>query len=62
MNFDWANPPKKKFKKVQVPLMVLSSVSSSRATDENEDVEDNAAGPSLTRDPNMDAGAPSTAS
>jgi hypothetical protein len=62
MNFDWGNPPKKKFKKVQVPLMVPSSMSSSRATGENEDVEETAAGPSSTHDPNNDAGAPSTAS
>jgi hypothetical protein len=57
-DFDWANPPKKKFKKVQVPSMVPSSVSSSRATDENEDVEDTAAGPSSPRNPNNNAGTP----
>ena len=62
MNFDWANLPKKKFKKVQVPPMVPSSVSPSQATDENEGIEDTAAGPSSTHDPDDNADAPSTAS
>jgi hypothetical protein len=59
-NFDWLIPPKKKFKRVQVPQMVPSSVSPSRTTDENEDVEDTGAGPSAARDPNTNSGAPPT--
>jgi hypothetical protein len=62
MNFDWSYPPKKKFKKVQVPQMVPSSVSPSRSTDKNEDIEDTAAGPSSQRNPDNNAGTPPTAS
>ena len=56
--FDWSAPPSKKFKKVKVPSLVASSYSSSRDTDENEDLDDTAAGPITTNDPN-NAGAPS---
>ena len=57
--FDWSAPPPKKFKKVKVPSLVASSYSSSRDTDENEDLDDTAAGPTTTTDPN-NAGAPSS--
>ena len=57
--FDWSAPPPKKFKKVKVPSLVASSYSSSRDTDENEDLDDTAAGPTTTNDPN-NAGAPSS--
>ena len=57
-NFDWSTPPSKKFKKVKVPLLVTSSYSSSRETDEAEDLDDTAAGPTPTNDPNNNAGAP----
>ena len=50
MNFDWAEPPRKKFKKTQVPPLMPSSESSSCTTDKNEVVEDTAAGPSAPRD------------
>ena len=56
-DFDWSAPPPKKFKKVKVPSLVASSYSSSRATDENEDLDDTAAGPTTTQDPD-NAGAP----
>ena len=59
MNFDWAEPPRKKFKKTQVPPLMLSSESSSHTTDEHEAIEDTAPGPSTSRDPN-NAGAPPT--
>ena len=49
----------KKFKKVKVPSLVASSYSSSRDTDENEDLDDTAAGPTPTNDPN-NADAPSS--
>ena len=55
--FDWSAPPPKKFKKVKVPSLVSSSYSSSRDTDEHEDLDDTAAGPTSTQDPN-NAGAP----
>ena len=55
-DFDWSQPPAKKFK---VPSLVASSYSSSRDTDEHEDVDDTAAGPTSTNDPN-NAGAPSS--
>ena len=55
--FDWFAPPPKKFKKVKVPSLEASSYSSSRATDENEDLDDTVAGPTPTTDPN-NAGAP----
>src|SRR3954467_2708460 len=57
--FDWSAPPPKKFKKVKVPSLVASSYSSSCDTDENEDLNDTAAGPTSTTDPN-NAGAPSS--
>ena len=50
--FDWSAPPPKKFKKVKVPDLVASSYSSSRETDEHEDLDDTAAGPTPTNDPN----------
>ena len=59
MNFDWAEPPRKKFKKTQVPSLMSSSESSSCSTDKYETVEDIATGPSASRDPN-NVGAPST--
>ena len=58
-DFDWSAPPPKKFKKVKVPSLVASSYSSSRDTDEYEDLDDTAAGPTSTNDPN-NAGAPSS--
>ena len=56
-DFGWAKPPPKKFKNVEVPPSVPSSNSSSRDTDENEDLDDTAACPTPTDDPN-NAGAP----
>ena len=56
-DFDWSTPPSNKFKKVKVPSLVTSSYSSSRAIDEHEDLDDTAAGPTMTQDPN-NAGAP----
>ena len=44
-DFDWSQPPSKKFKKVKVPHLVATSYSSSHETDENEDLDDTAAGP-----------------
>ena len=58
-DFDWSAPPPKKSKKVKVPSLVASSYSSSRETDEHEDLDDTAAGPTSTNDPN-NAGAPSS--
>ena len=58
-DLDWATPPPKKYKKVKVPSLVASSYSSSRDTDEHEDLDDTAAGPSTTNDPN-NADAPSS--
>ena len=58
--FDWSAPPSKKFKKVKVPSLVASSYSSSRETDENEDLDDTAAGPTTTTDPNNVGAPPST--
>ena len=57
-DFDWSAPPPKKFKMVKVPSLVASSYSSSCDTDEHEDLDDTAAGPTSTNDPN-NAGAPS---
>ena len=57
--FGWAKPPPKKFKKVEVPSLVPSSYSSSRDTDEHEDLDDTTAGPTSTTDPN-NTGAPSS--
>ena len=56
-DFGWSQPPLKKFKKVKVPRLVASSYSSSRETDENEDLDDTAADRTSTTDPN-NAGAP----
>ena len=58
-DFDWSAPPPKKYKKVKVPSLVASSYSSSRETDEHEDLDDTAAGRTSTNDPN-NADAPST--
>ena len=58
-DFDWAAPPSKKYKKVKVPSLVASSYSSSRHTDEYEDLDDTVAGPTTTNDPN-NADAPSS--
>src|SRR4051812_11848167 len=57
--FDWSAPPPKKYKKVKVPSLVASSYSSSCYTDENEDLDDTAACPTSTTDPD-NAGAPSS--
>ena len=59
-DFDWSKPPPKKFKKVEVPPLVPSSYYSSRDTDENEDLDDTAAGPTPTTDPNNAGAPPST--
>ena len=56
-DFDWSAPPPKRYKKIKVPPLVASSYSSSRATDEHEDLDDTAAGPTSTQDPN-NAGTP----
>ena len=56
-DFDWSAPPPKKLKKVKVPPLVASSYSSSRDTDEFEDLDDTAACPTSTQYPN-NAGAP----
>ena len=37
-DFDWSAPPPKKYKKVKVPSLVASLFSSSRDTDEYEDL------------------------
>ena len=58
-DFDWSAPPPKKFKKVKVSSLVANSYSSLRNTDEHEDLDDTAAGPTTTNDPN-NAGAPSS--
>ena len=58
-DFDWSAPPPKKFKKVKVPSLVASSYSSSRDSDENEDLDGTAGGPTTTNDPN-NASAPSS--
>ena len=57
--FDWSAPPPKKYKKVKVPSSVASSYSSSRDTNEHEDLDDTATGPTSTDDPN-NAAAPSS--
>ena len=59
-DFSWSKPPTKKFKKVEVPPLLPSSYSSSRETDENEDFDDTAAGPTSTIDPNNVGAPPST--
>ena len=56
-DFDWSIPPKEKSKKVQVPQLVTSSFSSSRKTDEAEDIDDTIAGPAPPTNPD-NAGAP----
>ena len=57
---NWSKRPAKKFKKVEVPPLVPSSYSSSRDTDENEDLDDTAASPTPTTDPNNIDAPPST--
>ena len=59
-DFDWSAPPPKKYKKVKVPSLVASSYSSSREIDEHEDLDDTAAGPTTTNDPNNADAPPST--
>ena len=59
-DFDCSAPPPKKYKKVKVPSLVASSYSSSRDTDEHEDLDDTAAGPTTTNDPNNAGAPPST--
>ena len=58
-DFDWSAPPPKKYKKVKVPSLVASSYSLLHEKDEHEDLDDTAAGPTSTNDPN-NAGAPSS--
>ena len=58
-DFEWSAPPPKKFKKVKVPSLVASSYSSSCDTDEHEDLDDTAPGPTTTNDLN-NADAPSS--
>ena len=58
--FDWSAPPPKKFKKVKVLSLEASSYSSSRATEENEDLDDTAAGPTTTTNPDNASAPPST--
>ena len=55
--FALSAPPPKKFKRVKVPPLVASSYSLSRDTDEYEDLDDTAAGPATTNNPD-NAGAP----
>ena len=59
-DFGWSKPSPNKFKKVQVPPLVPSSYSSSRDTDENEDLDDAAVGPTTTTDPDNAGAPPST--
>ena len=59
-DFDWSKPPSKKFKKVEVPPLVPNSYSSSREANENEDLDDIAADPTPTTDPNNTGAPPST--
>ena len=59
-DFDWSAPPPKKYKKVKVPSLVESSYSSSRDTDEYEDLDDTSTGPTTTHDPNNAGAPPST--
>ena len=56
-DFDWSAPPLKRFKKVKVPSLVANSYSSLRAMDDHEDLDDTAAGPTTTQDPD-NAGTP----
>ena len=57
---DWSAPPPKKFKKVKIPPLVASSYSSSHDTDEYEDLDDTAAGPATTNNPDNTGAPPST--
>ena len=50
-DFNRSAPLPKKFKKVKVPSLVANSYSSSRETDEYEDLDDTAAGPATTNNP-----------
>ena len=59
-DFDWSQPPLKKFKKVKVSQLVVSSYSSSREMDEAEDLIDTAVGPTPTDDPINASAPPST--
>jgi hypothetical protein len=59
-DFDWSQPASKKFKKVKFPHVVASSYSSSHEADEAEDLNDTAAGPTPTDDPNNAGAPPST--
>ncbi len=59
-DFDWSAPPPKKYKKVKVPSLVASSYSSWCETDEHEDLDDTAAGPTSTNDRNNAGAPPST--
>ena len=59
-HFDWSAPPPKKFKRVKVPPLVASSYSSSRDTDEYEDLDDTVAGPATTNNPDNAGAPPST--
>ena len=59
-DFGWSQPPSKKFKKVKVPVLLASSYSSSRETDEKEDLDNTVAGPTSTTDPNNVGAPPST--
>ena len=56
-DFDWSQPHTKKFKKVKVPPLVVSSYSSSHETNEAEDLDDTTAGPTTMDEPN-NVGAP----
>ena len=55
-----SRPPSNKFEKVKVPHLVASSYSSSRETDEHEDLDDTAVGPTSTNEPNNAGAPPST--
>ena len=59
-DFSWSKPPAKKFKKVEAPPLVPSSYSSSRETDEKEDLDDTAVDPTPIIDPNNTGAPPST--
>ena len=59
-DFDWSARPPKKFKRVKVPPLVASSYSPSRDTDEYEDLDDTAAGPAPTNNPDNAGAPPST--
>ena len=59
-DFDWSAPPPKKFKMVKVPSLVASSYSSSRDTDENEDLDDTTSDTTTTTNPDNADAPPST--